>query len=109
MDNIVSDKDYMLDKLNPASIAKFIAQKCKKRRMELNVPQLELAQRSGVSYGSLKRFEKTAEISLKNLLMIALVLNATEDFLQLFSKKQYKNISDVVLDSEIKTRKRARR
>ena len=109
MDNIISDNGFVLNNLNPVYIAQSIAQKYKERRLELNIPQTELAQKSGVSYGSVKRFEKSAEISLKNLLMLAVVLNATEDFLALFSKKQYKNISEVVLESEAKTRKRARR
>jgi hypothetical protein len=38
-----------------------------------------------VSLGSIKRFEKTGEISLKSLLNIALVLRRLEDFENVFS------------------------
>lgn len=108
MDNILSDNKFTLDDFNPRSIAENIAKRLKQRRVELNITQKDLAERSGVSYGSVKRFETTHEISLKNLLMIAVVLNATEEFKYLFSRKQYTSIDEVVKLSEVKRRKRAR-
>jgi hypothetical protein len=39
-----------------------------------------LAKRSGVSLGSLKRFETTGQISLESLLLLADVLNRLDDF-----------------------------
>ncbi len=109
MDNILSNKEFILDDFNPASIAKNIAKKLKQRRIELNLTQKELANKSGVSYGSIKRFETIYEISLKNLLMVAVVLNATEEFKLLFSKQQYKSIDEVLELAEKKKRKRARK
>ncbi len=109
MDNILSNNDFVLDDFNPMSIAKNIAASLKQRRLELNITQTELAEKSGVSYGSIKRFETKYEISLSNLLMIAVVLNATEEFKLLFSKKQYTTIEEIVKMTEKKERKRARK
>jgi transcriptional regulator with XRE-family HTH domain len=46
--------------------------------------QAECADRSGVSLGSLKRFERTRKISLESLLMLAHLLDRSQEFLQLF-------------------------
>ena len=108
MDSILSDNEFVLNDFNPQFIAESIAKRVKERRIELNITQKVLAEKSGVSYGSIKRFETVYEISLKNLLMIAVVLNATEEFKYLFSKKQYTSIDEVAKLSEIKRRKRAR-
>jgi transcriptional regulator with XRE-family HTH domain len=108
MDNILSDNNFILEDFNPSAIAKNIAEKLKQRRLELNISQEELANRSGVSYGSVKRFEIKYKISLVNLLMIAVVLNATEEFKLLFSKQQYQSIDEVIAISKKQKRKRAR-
>ena len=109
MTNILSNNKFILDEFNPNSIANSIAKKLKQRRLELNITQSDLAKKSGVSYGSIKRFEAQYEISLKNLLMLAVVLNSTEEFQLLFSKQQYQSIDEVVAILEKKNRKRARK
>lgn len=50
--------------------------------------QVELSERSGVSLGSLKRFERTGQISLESLLMLAHVLNRLDDFDFVFKQKE---------------------
>lgn len=54
---------------------KFIVQ-----RKSLGYTQTELATRSGVSMGSLKRFEGSGQISLESLLKLAFVLECLGDF-----------------------------
>lgn len=103
MDNILS-ANFLF---SPNSIAKNIAQKAQKRRLELNISQNDLALKSGVSLGSIKRFENKNEISLKSLLKIAFILQSTDEFDALFTKKQYISINDVV--KSVKTHKRAGR
>ena len=46
--------------------------------------QAEMAQRSGVSLGSLKRFEATGQISLESLLMLANVFHRLDEFSNVF-------------------------
>lgn len=61
-----------------------IAERAKLKRLEQNLTQEGLALRSGVSLGSIKRFERSGEISLKSLIDIALALGCLEDFDVLF-------------------------
>ena len=56
-----------------------IATRAKDKRLEQNLTQEGLALRSGVSLGSIKRFERTGEISLKSLIDIALDLGCLDD------------------------------
>lgn len=46
----------------------------------MNLTQEGVANRSGVSWGSVKRFESTGQVSLESLLKIALVLDCLDDF-----------------------------
>ncbi len=64
-----------------------LAQRFRDRRLALNLSQTGLATRSGVSLGSLKRFERTGQISLESLVNIALVLDCLPDFEKLAQPK----------------------
>ncbi len=108
MDKILSDKSFDLDSFNPQKIVEEIAKRAKQRRLELNITQEDLAKRSGVSFGSVKRFENKAKISLQHLLMIAVALDATEEFSKLFARQNYQSIDEVTKEKTSKQRKRAR-
>ncbi len=73
--------------LTPADLIIQIAEQAKKKRLSLNFTQRSLAERSGVSLGVLKNFERTGKISLESLLKIALVLDALTEFSALFQPK----------------------
>ena len=109
MANILSTDEFILDDFNPGLILKNIAERARRNRLELNLTQSALAVKSGVSLGSLKRFESTSEISLKNLVMLALVLDATEEFNLLFKNQKYKSIDDLLHRDKSKIRKRGRK
>lgn len=64
----------------PADSLQEIAKRHKVLRKQAGFSQSELAKRSGVSLGSLKRFETTGQISLESLLLLADVLNRLDDF-----------------------------
>lgn len=64
---------------------KVIAEKMRAKRLALDLSQGTLSQRSGVSYGVLKKFERTDQISLESLLKLALALRSLSDFEHLFS------------------------
>jgi transcriptional regulator with XRE-family HTH domain len=70
---------FSIDK-KPSDFLEEIAQRHKVLRKQAGFSQSELAQRSGVSLGSLKRFESTGQISLTSLLQLADVLNRLNDF-----------------------------
>ena len=52
----------------------------KERRLLLKYTQKTLSDKSGVSLGSIKRFESSGEIALKSLLKLSVVLECLEDF-----------------------------
>ena len=98
--------DFVLDDFNPVSIAEKLALKLRKRRLFLNMSQKSLSEKSGVSLGSIKRFEISGEISLKHLLKLALVLDALDEFHNLFPENEYNSIDDISRSRKQKERKR---
>ena len=58
--------------------------------------QEALSEMSGVSYGSLKRFESTGQISLLSLTKIAVALGCAEEIRRLFTDVPYRNIEEVI-------------
>lgn len=73
-----------------------IAEKAKAARKYMKLTQQQLSDKSGVSLGSLKRFERTGEISLSSLLKIALVLDSLKEFERLFDKPEYTSIEEIL-------------
>jgi len=73
-----------------------LVQRIRTRRREAKISQAELAGRSGVSLGSIKRFESSGEISLTSLLRIAVVLGYEMDFYRLFERKNYQSIDEII-------------
>ncbi len=73
-----------------------IAQRMRKRRKERGLTQVQLAKRADVSLGSLKRFESMGEVSLASLIRLAMALGCESDFEELFSRKQYRSIQEVI-------------
>lgn len=51
---------------------------------------------SGVSYGSIKRFEMTGKISLLSLTKIAMALDIADELRGIFSNVPYKDIQEVI-------------
>ena len=97
-----------LQNTNPPAIMQGIAERVKRNRLELNLTQKALALRSGVSFGSLRKFETTGEISLKSLVKIAIALDVSDDFMALFSRKQYKSIDELLQKTEKKRQRGSR-
>ena len=84
MDNILSIMGkYSVHKL-PSDILKSTAQNVALLRKEKDLTQQELAIKSGVSYGSIKRFERFGKISFESLLKIAEALDRLDEFETLF-------------------------
>jgi len=65
-----------------------IAGRFKTRRLAMDLTQRELAARSGVTWSSLKRFEREGLIALDSLLNLALVLDCLDDFDKLAVESQ---------------------
>ena len=61
-----------------------LVERYKARRKERKLSQKALAQTSGVSYASIRRFEQTGEISLRSLVKLANAIGCLSDFEELF-------------------------
>ena len=90
----------------PKSIMQNLKDKFKQKRLSLNLTQEGLSTKSGVSLGSIKRFETSGEISFESLLKLALVLNYLDDFKNIANKKdeQYDSMDDLLKVKPIKKR-----
>ena len=72
-------RSYSINKL-PTDILLNTAKKVRELRKEAGYSQAELARRSGVSLGSVKRFEITGQISMVSFLKVLHLLNRLEEF-----------------------------
>ena len=73
-----------------------IAQKIVRLRKRKKITQKKLAARSGVSLGSLKRFEQSGEISLQSLTKIAIALDVENELEALFNNVPFASIEEVI-------------
>ena len=94
--------------ITPHEMKVHIAKRVKVKRLSLHFTQQTLALRSGVSYGVLKKFERTGQISLESLLKLALVLGDLDAFYDLFETKPEEAHSLDELIKKDNTRKRGR-
>ena len=70
-------------------------------RKSRKVSQKRLSILSGVSYASIRRFEKTGEISFSSLVKIALALQLYDDLDNLFkSNSDYQTIEEILRDQK---------
>jgi transcriptional regulator with XRE-family HTH domain len=76
-------KNYSINK-TPSQVQLELAERFKKLRKDKKLSQFELADKSGVSLGSLKRFEYTGQISLESLLKLAHLFDRLDDFEEVF-------------------------
>lgn len=74
-----------------------LVKRVKAARKKKKLTQRQLAERTGVSYGSIRRFEQTGEISLLSLVKIANALDCLEDFNELFKKPPVTDIRNLKL------------
>ena len=66
---------FFFNPKTPNDIAHELVEKIKQHRKKLKISQAQLAIKSGVSLGSIKRFESKYEISLNSFIKILIVLN----------------------------------
>ncbi|KAA3624184.1 MAG: XRE family transcriptional regulator [Bacteroidetes bacterium] len=74
---------FSIEKL-PSDILRETAEKHRKLRKQKKLTQADLAKKTGVSLGSIKRFETTGKISFESLLKLAQVLGRLNDFEKIF-------------------------
>lgn len=75
---------------------KKLARRVRNIRKRRSISQEKLAQMSGVSYGSIKRFEASGQISLISLTKIAMALEIADELRTIFTQVPYKDIQEVI-------------
>lgn len=88
----------------PESIRKTIGQNAKKKRKYLGYTQEKLAEMSGMSLASYRRFEQTGHIALSSLIMVAIALDSIDELTALFAKRAPRTMEELLKDEERKER-----
>lgn len=73
-----------------------VARRERERRKRLGLTQAALAQKAGMSLGSLRRFEQTGDISFASLVALCYALGCPDELDRLFSKPAYQSIREVI-------------
>ena len=84
----------------PEELDQKLAQRVRKIRKRRSITQEKLASISGVSYGSIKRFETTGQISLLSLTKIAIALDLADELRNIFTQVPYKGIKEVINETK---------
>ncbi len=83
----------------PGETMRDVAAREKQLRKARRFTQTQLAEKAGVSLGSLRRFEQTGQISFESLVSIAFALGCEDSLEHLFSKPAYTSIEEVIADA----------
>ncbi len=92
----------------PEQVSAGLAGRLRELRLARGWRQVTLAERSGVSLGSLRRFEKSGRVSLQNLLRLAFALGRLDDFDLLFQAAPATSMAELESARAGPARKRGR-
>ena len=92
----------------PEEIIMGVAERLTRIRKRRKITQQELSVKSNVSYGSIKRFETSGQISLVSLTKLCVALECTDEIKRLFSDVEYKNIEEVLCEQKTSKSKRVK-
>lgn len=101
----------MLSLITPSKAQKKLAEHVRARRLQMQLTQQGLAERSGVPLPTLRKFEQKGSISLESFLKLQMVLGGLEDILKATQIKDtlFSSIDDVLESDNNSTRKRGKR
>ena len=90
---------------------KTVAANARARRLQMELTQEGLANRSGVPLATLRRFERTGEISLASFLKLQMVLGGLEDVVGATAAREqpFASMDEVLDDRRPPARKYGRR
>lgn len=84
----------------PEELIMGVAERLTRIRKRRKITQQELSVKSNVSYGSIKRFETSGQISLISLIKLCVALECTDEIKHLFTNVEYKNIEEVICEQK---------
>ena len=91
--------------VSTSELMKVVAGNVRAMRLRRNISQKDFASKVGIALPTYRRFETTGEISLRKLVEIAKFFDVAGDFKNLFTKREYSSIEEVI--KEKNNRKRA--
>ena len=80
----------------PEEINLALAKRLAGIRKRHGLSQEQLSEKSNVSFGSIKRFETSGQISLISLTKIAVALDCVDELKSLFTEVKYNSIEEVI-------------
>ncbi|MCH9770758.1 MAG: helix-turn-helix transcriptional regulator [Gammaproteobacteria bacterium] len=98
----------MSPKPAPEEIAREMAKRLTMQRLEKTWTRSELAERAGINVYTLKRFERSGQISLERLIAICQALGCYDEIERLFKPRQRVDIEKWQVQ-QTKARQRGRR
>tara|TARA_B100001093_G_C26686171_1_gene952726 strand:- start:160 stop:468 length:309 start_codon:yes stop_codon:yes gene_type:complete len=101
----------MISLITPSKAQKKLAEQTRARRLQMELTQAGLAERSGVALPTLRKFERTGIISLESFLKLHMVLGGLDDILKATQIKEenFSSIDDVLDANNTPTRQRGKR
>lgn len=84
----------------PEEIDQAVALRLRAIRKRQGLSQQKLSQKSNVSYGSIKRFEETGQISLLSLTKLCVALGCEDELKNLFTHVEYNSIEEVLREQK---------
>jgi transcriptional regulator with XRE-family HTH domain len=97
--------------ITPTKVQKKLAENTRSRRLQMELTQEGLAERSGVPLPTLRKFEQKSSISLESFLKIQMVLGGLEAILNATQEKDtlFSSIDEVLKADSKPARKRGKR
>jgi transcriptional regulator with XRE-family HTH domain len=92
----------------PEQVGETLAARVKALRLAKGWKQATLAERSGVSLASLRRFEASGRVSLQHLLALAFALNRLDDFDALLQPPRASSLAELEAAERRPVRRRGR-
>jgi len=106
---VISNKIMLL--ITPTKALKKLAENTRQRRLDMELTQEGLAERSGVPLATLRKFEQKGLISLESFLKLLMVLGGIESIIKATQPQptEFTSIDEVISANLTPLRKRGRR
>ena len=101
----------MISLISPSKAQQIIAGNIRERRLQLDLTQVGLSERSGVPLATLRKFEQQGVISLESLLKLLMVLGMLDAMVKATkgTETTFSTLDEVIALNNAPKRKRGRR
>jgi transcriptional regulator with XRE-family HTH domain len=85
-----------------------IARRAHDARISVGLRQKDLADKAGVSLGTLRRFERTGDVGTEAVVKVAIALNKEREFLELFPPNDPRTLDEALRSTPKRSRVRVK-